>query len=286
MEPRIRLERAAFSYGNQSIFRQLSLQLEQGQILCLLGPNGCGKTTLLRCVSGLAALQEGRVLVDGRDMASLGEVERAKIIGFVFQEHNVLFPYTVLDVVRMGRAPHLGLFAVPSKRDTLVAEEAIETVGIAGLHLKRYTEISGGERQLVLIARALAQEPSVLLLDEPTSHLDFGNQTLILETIKRLTRQRGLAVLMATHVPDHALFIATQVALMKGGGFLATGTPQEVVTEGNLKALYGIDVRIVAVRGADGVTTVHSAVPLLQTFASSGRMPTESGGAGQERAER
>jgi len=264
VEPRIRLESAAFSYGKHPIFRGLNLQLEQGKILCLLGPNGCGKTTLLRCVSGLAPLQEGRVLVDGKDMALFGEVERARIIGFVFQEHNVLFPYTVLDVVRMGRAPHLGLFSVPSKQDTQIAEEAIELVGIARLRLQRYTEISGGERQLALIARALAQEPSILLLDEPTSHLDFGNQTLILETISRLTRQRGLAVLMATHVPDHALFIATEVALMKAGDFLATGTPREVVTEKNLKDLYGIDVRIVAVSGADGTATVHSAVPLLQ----------------------
>lgn len=283
MEPRIQLENAAFSYGSQPIFRQLNLELGEGQILCLLGPNGCGKTTLLRCVSGLTPLQEGRVLVDGRDMALLGEVERARIMGFVFQEHNVLFPYTVLDVVRMGRAPHLGLFAVPSKRDTQVADEAIEIVGIAALRLKRYTEISGGERQLVLIARALAQEPTILLLDEPTSHLDFGNQTLILETIRRLTQQRGLAVLMATHVPDHALFIASQVALMKAGGFLASGTPHEVVTEENLRALYGIDVRIVAVSGADGTATVHSAVPLLQAFASTGSVPAESGGsAGKE----
>ncbi len=264
MEPRIRLENAAFSYGNHCIFRNLSLQLEQGQILCLLGPNGCGKTTLLRCVSGLTPLAEGRVLVDGRDMAMLSEVERARIMGFVFQEHNVLFPYTVLDVVRMGRAPHLGLFSVPSGQDTQIADDAIALVGIKSLRLKRYTEISGGERQLVLIARALAQEPSILLLDEPTSHLDFGNQTLILETISRLARQRGLAVLMATHVPDHALFIATQVALMKAGRFLATGAPPDVVTEQNLKALYGIDVRIVAVSGAGGTPATHSAVPLLQ----------------------
>ena len=280
MEPRIRLESAAFSYGNHSIFRGLNLELEQGQILCLLGPNGCGKTTLLRCVSGLTPVQEGRVLVDGNDIASLGEVERAKIMGFVFQEHHVLFPYTVLDVVRMGRAPHLGLFSVPSRQDTRIAEEAIEIVGISHLRLQRYTQISGGERQLTLIARALAQEPSILLLDEPTSHLDFGNQILILETISRLTQQRRLSVLMATHVPDHALFIATQVALMKAGGFLASGPPRQVVTEENLRALYGIAVRIVAVSGTDGMAAVHSAVPLLRGLATGGA--PESGGPGKE----
>ncbi len=267
MEACIRLENAAFSYGDHLIFRGLSLQLEGGQILCLLGPNGCGKTTLLRCVSGLSPMPEGRVLLDGRDVASLSEIERARIMGFVFQEHHVLFPYTVLDVVRMGRAPHLGLFSVPSQRDTQIAEEAIEAVGIGRLRLKRYTEISGGERQLALIARALAQEPHILLLDEPTSHLDFGNQTLILETIQRLARERGLAVLMATHVPDHALFVATQVALMKAGGFVASGAPDEVVTEKNLRELYGIEVKIIQVNVADRAAPVRSAIPLLRSSA-------------------
>jgi iron complex transport system ATP-binding protein len=265
VETRIRLQGATFSYGEHQVFHGLDLEAGHGDIVCLLGPNGCGKTTLLYCMSGLQRLQSGKVWLGGRDIASLGEVERARTLGFVFQEHHILFPYTVLDVVRMGRAPHLGLFEMPTQRDTEIADAALETVGMEALRLKRYTEISGGERQLALIARALAQEPSVLLLDEPTSHLDFGNQILVLETIARLTQERGLSVLMATHVPDHALFIASQVAMMKDGRFLAVGAPQEVVTEQNLHALYGIGVKIVSVAGEDKATTVHSAVPLLRS---------------------
>jgi len=262
MAARVRLLAASFSYGSRAIFEGLDLELGEGEILSLLGPNGCGKTTLLRCVAGLLPLRAGQVLLDDQDLTALDETHRAQIMGFVFQEHTVLFPYTVLEVVRMGRAPHLGLFAVPSARDTEIALQAIETVGLRALAHERYTQISGGERQLALVARALAQEPQVLLLDEPTSHLDFGNQMLVLETIRQLAGERGLAVLMATHAPDHALFVADRVALMKGGGFLAVGVPGEVMTEENLRTIYRIDVRVVTVDGDDGAPLARAAVAL------------------------
>ena len=259
---RVRIEAASFHYGARPILDGLELELGEGEILSLLGPNGCGKTTLLRCIAGLLPLRTGRILLDGRDLTALDETSRARIMGFVFQEHTVLFPYSVLEVVRMGRAPHLGLFAVPSAHDTEIALQAIEMVGLQALAHERYTHISGGERQLALVARALAQEPQVLLLDEPTSHLDFGNQMLVLETVRHLAGERGLAVLMATHAPDHALFVADRVALMKGGGFLAVGPPAQVMTEANLKTIYGIDVRMVAVTGDDGISLVRAAVAL------------------------
>ncbi len=262
MTTRIQVQNATFSYGSRPIFCNLDLDLAKGQILSLLGPNGCGKTTLLRCTAGLLPLQSGKVLLNGVDLTTLDETRRAQVLGFVFQEHNVLFPYQVLEVVRMGRAPHLGLFSVPTARDTEIALQAIQTVGLQDLVHKRYTEISGGERQLALIARALAQEPEVLLLDEPTSHLDFGNQMLVLETVRRLARERGLAVLMATHAPDHALFAADRVALMKDGAFLALGSPDEAMTEQNLRALYRIDIRMVDVVGDHGESITRAAVAL------------------------
>lgn len=259
---RISLRGGSFRYGEHEIFGDLDFDLAAGDICCLLGPNGCGKTTLLRCLSGLLKLNSGEVLLDGRDLMGMSEVERARQLGFVFQEHDIHFPYSVSQIVQMGRAPHLGFFSVPSRQDMQIVADALAVVGIAHLQERRYTEISGGERQLALIARALAQQPGVLLLDEPTSHLDFGNQMLILETVGELARGSGLAVIMATHFPDHALLISNKVALMHGGRFAATGRPQDVISEDSLKALYGVDVQIIAVdHQASGRT--RAVVPFL-----------------------
>jgi iron complex transport system ATP-binding protein len=259
----VRLQDGSFGYSRRPIFSGLDLELAAGETLCLLGPNGCGKTTLLRCMSGILPLQQGCVRLDGQDVRTMGETERARRMGFVFQDHALPFPYPVLEMVRMGRAPHLALFAAPSRRDTEIAEQALATVGIPHLSDKRYTEISGGERQLALIARALAQEPAVLLLDEPTSHLDFGNQMRILSTITRLVEERHLTVVMATHFPGHALLVAGQVALMDDGGLVRAGPAGEVLTEGNLTRLYGVDVRI-AQAGTDGNgRPVRAIIPML-----------------------
>ena len=251
---------ATCAYGEQSVFEGLDLMLGRAEILSLLGPNGCGKTTLLRCIAGLMPMRAGHVSLDGQDITGLTETERARLMGFVFQEHAILFPYSVLEVVRMGRAPHLGLFAAPAARDTAIAREAIATVGLDHLVDKRYTQISGGERQLALIARALAQDPKILLLDEPTSHLDFGNQMLVLETVRRLARERGITVLMATHAPDHALFVADRVALMQAGRLLAVGTPDDVMTEDNLRTLYRTEIRVVTVEDGEGRPLVRAAI--------------------------
>jgi iron complex transport system ATP-binding protein len=255
MEPRIHLRGGSFSYREHTIFRDLDLDLFEGDVTCLLGPNGCGKTTLLRCLNAVLALQEGELWLNGRRADALSEAERARLMGFVFQEHTIQFPYSVLDIVLMGRAPYLSFLASPSKRDRQIAERVLGTVGIAHLRDKRYTEISGGERQLALIARALAQEPQILLLDEPTSHLDFGNQVLILETVTRLVQEKRIAVIMATHFPNHALLTSTNVLLMRDGGFMAEGPPEEVITGSHLKTLYGVDVEVVSVgngRGREG----------------------------------
>ena len=263
MEARLSLKDASFRYTDRDLFSGLNLDVAEGEVLCLLGPNGCGKTTLLRCLNGTLRLREGRIRLNGKDLTSLSVVEIAREMGFVFQEHTTLFPYSVLEVVRMGRSPHLGFFSSPSKVDTKIAEAALEMVGIGHLRGKPYTQISGGERQLALIARALAQEPRIMLLDEPTSHLDFGNQILILETVGRLARERGLSIVMTTHFPNHAMMISTRVALMKGGCFMAVGEPRDVMTEANLQLLYGVPVKVICME--DGVSNgARYVVPLMQ----------------------
>ncbi len=242
----LKLQNGDFSYGERPIFTELNLEINKAEVLCILGANGCGKTTLLRCLNGSMRLSRGTVHLDGTDISSLNVEDVAKRIGFVFQEHTAPFPFSVLEVVRMGRAPHLKLFATPTHKDTEIALEKLELVGMLHLKDKPYTQISGGERQLILIARTLAQEPEIILMDEPTSHLDYRNQTIILQIVNRLAAN-GLGVLMTSHLPDHALLYSSRVALMKNGQFLSTGKPDEVMTDQSLKEIYGIDIKIVEV---------------------------------------
>lgn len=248
---------AAFSYdGRRAVFEGLNLAVEEGEVFCLLGPNGCGKTTLLKCLAGMERLRHGEVLIDGRSLGRMKRKEVATLIGYIPQEHLSVFPYTVLQIVVMGRAPYLNAFSSPSRQDLLLAEEALARVGITHLKDEPYTRISGGERQMVLIARVLAQKPKVLLLDEPTSHLDFRNQTLVLGMIRRLAAE-GLAIIMASHFPNHVFALAGRVALMGRRGFIATGRPAEVLTEENLSLLYGMAVRVFSVPNPQGGALHH-----------------------------
>jgi iron complex transport system ATP-binding protein len=240
----VEVKNAAFAYREgKNIFTGINLQALENDILCILGPNGCGKTTLLKCMSGILKLNSGAILLNGLSLNSLKRHQIASIMGYIPQEHSSGFAYSVLDIVLMGRAPHLSIFSTPSEKDYFIAEEAIEMVGGSHLKDKKYTEISGGERQLILIARTLAQQPKMLLLDEPTSHLDFRNQTLILKLVKKLAKG-GLGVIMTSHFPDHALAYSGQIALMHNGNFVAQGNPGEVVNEANLEKIYGIGVKI------------------------------------------
>lgn len=257
----IRLENAAFSYGEKEVFLGISLDVYKGEMLSILGSNGCGKTTLLRCIQGELRLKQGRILLEGKDLSSLTPTERARKIGMVFQEHSALFPYPVLEVVRMGRAPHLGFFARPGARDTEISERALARVGIAHLKDKAYTQISGGERQLVLIARTLVQEPAVMLLDEPTSHLDFKNQVLVLKMMERLSTE-GLSIIMTSHYPNHAFLFSNRIALMARGKFHAVGDPEEVIRPETLSAIYGVKVRILTAIDPESRDVVKFCVPV------------------------
>ncbi len=243
----LRVREASFAYpGGRPVLHEIDVTVEAGRIACVLGPNGCGKSTLLKCIAGMLRPHSGSIEVDGQSIDKMPRHMVARLVGYIPQEHVLSFPYTVEQVVVMGRAPYLRAYSAPNAGDHAVAEAAMERVGIAGLRHRRYTEISGGERQLALIARVLAQEPRLLLLDEPASHLDFKNQACILDLV-RSCAQAGMAVVMTSHFPNHALAVATDIHLMKGGRLIAQGPTQEVINEANLSALYDVPVRIYAV---------------------------------------
>ncbi|HEX3012770.1 MAG TPA: ABC transporter ATP-binding protein [Methanobacterium sp.] len=233
-----------FSYNTgDNIFENINFSIKKGDIFCILGANGTGKTTLIKCLNGLMKLDSGNVLLNGKDIYSLNHADIAKNIGYIPQTHNSTFPFTVLDVVLMGRAPHLDLFSSPGEKDIKIAENSLKSLNIFHMRDKPYTEISGGEQQLVFIARILTQEPRILILDEPTSHLDFGNQIRTLNIIEKLAK-KGLSVVMSSHFPDHAFISASKVAIMKGKNFIDIGTPDDVITEENMEKTYGINVKI------------------------------------------
>jgi iron complex transport system ATP-binding protein len=233
-----------FSYPKgQNVFSGISTKSIDGEVLVILGPNGCGKTTLLKCAAGLLKAQGGEILLDGKDIAAQKRIEIARKIGYISQEQGQGFAYSVMELVVMGRTPYLGIFSSPAEKDFEIAHEAMRSVGILYLSEKRFTELSGGERQLVLIARMLAQQPSILLLDEPTAHLDLKNQTIVMRLVRRLAKT-GLSVIMTSHFPNHALTFAGYTAIMHKGAFIAQGRSDEVINEESLKQAYEIDIRV------------------------------------------
>ena len=234
----------SFDYDGEEIFSDISFSIGKGDVLCILGPNGTGKTTLIKCLNGLHDIKSGEILINGEDMKKLSFKQVSKHIGYIPQSHVPSFPFKVFDVVLMGRAPYLNLTDSPKKEDIEIATDALKTLGIEDLKDKEYTNLSGGERQLVFLARVLCQKPDLLILDEPTSHLDFGNQIKLLEIIDNLAKT-GLSIIMSSHFPDHAFLSSTKVAIMKDKKFIDFGTPDDVVTEDNLKKAYSIDVKLI-----------------------------------------
>jgi iron complex transport system ATP-binding protein len=233
-----------------SVLKGVTFAAERGKLTAVLGANGSGKTTLFRCITGLWKPQKGDISFEGKSIRDFRHSERARIIALVPQEHEPPFPYSVLEAVIMGRVVHVGLFSNPSRHDRRKAEEAVERVGIGHLRSRPYTKISGGERQLVLIARALAQESPVRLLDEPTSHLDFKNQILVLRKIKEIVQEKAVTALMTIHDPNLATLFSDNVVMLNDGCVLSQGAPHEVVNEHNLSGVYGIDVCVFAVNGS------------------------------------
>ena len=243
---RLRVEGLAFGFPGRVVGRNVSFGLDAGRVLCLLGPNGSGKTTLFRTLLRLLEPHAGRVLVDGVSIAEWPRRQMARVFGYVPQAQLGTFPFTAREVVLMGRTAHVGLFASPTADDRRQADAALEALGIAHLADRPYPEMSGGERQLALVARALAQEPTILVMDEPTASLDFGNQVRVLAHVQSLARQ-GIAVVLSTHDPDQAFLCADVVALLHDGRLAHLGPPAVVITSATLRETYGVDVEVVTV---------------------------------------
>ena len=241
----------AYGFPRRVVGRGVDIELAAGEVVCLLGPNGCGKTTLIRTLLGLLPPLAGEVTLEGRPLAQWPARSRASRLAYVPQAAESYFDFSVRETVEMGRTAHRGVFARPAPRDLGVTSRALERLNLAALAERPIHRLSGGERQLALIARALATEATHLLMDEPTANLDFGNQALILEELARL-REAGAGVLFSTHHPDHALAIADRVVMVRAGAIMAAGTAAAVVNSENLTALYGRTVEVAELKSAGG----------------------------------
>jgi iron complex transport system ATP-binding protein len=247
----------AFGFPGRTIGRDLSFAVAAGEVMCVLGPNGGGKTTLFRTLLGLLPKHSGSIALGDAPLDRLSRAEVARRVGYVPQGHAGYFAFTVREFVLMGRTAHLGAFAAPSRRDRDVAERVLESLELAHLAERPVTQISGGERQLALVARALTQEPQLLVMDEPTASLDFGNQVRVLQRINALASS-GISILFSSHAPDHAFLAARRVLLLGEGRALEIGAPREVIRPDTLARLYGVAVRVLPLPGGG-----HTCLPAV-----------------------
>jgi len=257
IEMLLEVRNGSFGYTReQIIIRDISFALKQGRIMSILGQNGIGKTTLLKCLIGLLKWQKGRTLVDGKPIYSLKECE---FIGYVPQAHRTVFAFTVAEMAALGRARHVPLFRMPAKQDKENVMNALETVGIVDLKDRLCSQLSGGQLQLVYIARALVNEPRLLIMDEPESHLDFRNQYMILNLIKKLRDDRGISCIINTHYPDHALRISDYTLMLGWGGYIY-GCSDDIITEENMKEYFEVNVRILPIPGLEAKAKAFAVV--------------------------
>ena len=241
----IEVKNLSFSYGDRPVLHDISFSVGKGEFLSILGPNGVGKSTLFRCVLGLLSGYTGQVLVNGTDARCFSTREAAKQIAYIPQSSHPVFNYSVFDIILMGRTSGLATFRSPGKEDKEICRWAMEKVGITRLRDRCFHRLSGGEQQLVLIARALVQKAPVLMLDEPTANLDFGNQLLVLEQARNLAEE-GYTIIQTTHHPEQSYMFSDRILAIQSGRVLTQGPPREVLTEENIRALYGVDVHVVS----------------------------------------
>lgn len=240
----IQVHNLSFAYSLHSVLRDVSFRAEEGQLLAVLGPNGVGKTTLFRCILGLQPHYEGTICIDGIDAHTLASREVAHKIAYIPQTHGNAFSYSVQDMVLMGTTHQVSSMGVPKQKELDAANGALEQLGISHLTYHNFSKLSGGEQQLVLIARALAQNAKTLLMDEPTASLDYGNQSLVLRQVRKLADE-GYTILLSTHNPQHAIWYADIAVALLDGTIAAFGAPNDVVDASLIERLYGVTVRMV-----------------------------------------
>ena len=239
----LKVEHLDFYFGKRQILKDISFEALRGEFLSILGPNGVGKSTLFRCILNLLKPSAGSIEIDGRDAAQMPAQELARCIAYIPQYHNPAFNYSVLDMVLMGAASQINAFTTPGKAQIKVAESALERLNISHLAEHPYGFCSGGEKQLCLLARAIAQQAKILVMDEPSASLDFGNRIRVMQTVRSLVKDE-YAVVQTTHDPEQAFMYSDKILAMHDGQVLAWGTPQEVMQAGLMSTLYGIDVEV------------------------------------------
>ena len=237
----IEVTNLSFAYGNREVLRDLNFSIPDGCLVNVLGPNGVGKSTLFRCILGLNPHYSGSILVNGKDLRALSVRQRAREISYIPQSHASVYDYEVIDVVLMATGSELKLLGTPGPEQLQRAHAALERIGIEHLAHRTYTQISGGEQQLVLIARALAQNARTIIMDEPTSALDYGNTVRVLSCVRQLARE-GLSIVQSTHNPDHAFLYSDATMVLAEGRLAAFGNPHEVITSKLISELYDLEV--------------------------------------------
>lgn len=241
---RLEIKNLSCGYNDRAVIENFNASLADGDVFCLLGSNGVGKTTTFKTILGFLKPLGGEILADGENVLAMSDKQRAQLISYVPQAHVPPFAFSVFDVVMMSANARLGMFERPSKEDESVALGALETLKMGDFKDKIYTDLSGGERQMVLIARALAQRSKVILLDEPTANLDFGNQMRVLHRIKELAAH-GYIVVMTSHQPEQVFYVGAKVAMLGRDKSYIYGAAKDVVTSENLREIYGTDIRVV-----------------------------------------
>ncbi|MFH2059257.1 MAG: ABC transporter ATP-binding protein [Pseudomonadota bacterium] len=242
---------AGFCYGNTAIFENVNISIPEGGTFCILGPNGCGKTTLVDAVLGILRLNTGQILLNNQNINQLSPHQIARQMAYVPQKHNRHFSFSVMDVLLMGRTAYTSFFESPGPEDRAMAEHTLESFDLTHLKNRDYTQLSGGETQLVMIMRALVQDTPVIVMDEPTAHLDFKHELSVLETIVQLVKKKKRTLIMATHFPNHAFYlenegINVQVAFMKAKKVIPAGSPSTALTEKNIETYYGVKTCVIS----------------------------------------